>query len=43
MIYFEPSLLETNSEDNNGDFHKRCKRVRLENGTEFLLMSAFVY
>ena len=33
----------TNPEDNNGDFRKRCKRVRLENGAEFLLTSAFVY
>ena len=33
---------KTNSEDNNGDFPKRCKRVRLENGAE-LLLSAFVH
>ena len=31
---------KTNSEDNDGDFRKRCKRVRLENGTEFLLTLA---
>ena len=34
---------KTNSEDNDEDFRKRCKGVRLENGAEFLLMSAFVY
>ena len=30
---------KTNSEENNGDFHKKCKRVRLRNGAEFLLLS----
>ena len=34
---------KTNSEDNDGDFCKRCKRVRLENGVKSLLTSAFVY
>ena len=29
----------TNSEDDNGDFRKRCKRVILENGAEILLTS----
>ena len=33
---------KTNSEDNNGDFRERCSRVRLENGSEFLLTSALV-
>ena len=31
------------SEDNDGDFRKKCKRVRLENGAETLLTSAFIY
>ena len=34
---------KTNSEDDNGDFRNRCKNVRLENGAEILLTSAFVY
>ena len=34
---------KTNYGDTNGDFRKRRKRVRLENGAEFLLTSAFVY
>ena len=46
-IWFTLSLIrhfqKTNSVDNNGDFRKRCKRVRLENGAEFLLTSEFVY
>ena len=40
---FDLSLLQTNSEDNNGDFRKSWKGVRLENGAEILLTSAFVY
>ena len=34
---------KTNPKDSNGDFRKTCERVRLENGAEFLLTSAFVY
>ena len=40
---FNSSFYKPNSEDNNGDVRKRCIRVRLENGAEFLLTSAFVY
>ena len=40
---FDPYFQKTIFEDNNGDFRKRCKRVKLENGAEFLLTSAVVY
>ena len=40
LIHF---LYKTNYDDNNGEFRKRCKKVRLEHGAEFLLTSAFVY
>ena len=36
ILYF----YKAHSEDINGDFCKRCKRVRHENGAEFLLTSA---
>ena len=35
-LSFDPLLSDNNSEDNNGDFRKRCKRVILGNMADFL-------
>ena len=43
-LTFEPLFSENKyPEDNNGGIRKRCKGVRLENGAEILLTSAFVF